>query len=239
MVELGDVRRARRDPGLVVLEGFHAVKHAVRFGAELLGLWTSDADELAALSVRLAPDVVLSPTVVDVSALAAVVPRAQVIALARRPRQPDPDGILALPGPAPVVLLEAPRHLGNLGAVVRVAAAAGAAGVITTGVQDPWHADALRGSAGLHFALPVARSRVVRTGDRPLIALDPGGTALAPGVLPPRAVLAFGTERDGLTDELLAMADARVALPMRSGVSSLNLATAVSAVLYLGAAYRT
>ena len=238
MVELGDVQRARRDPGLVVLEGFHAVKHAVRFGAELLGVWTADADELAALSARLAPDVVLSPTVVELSALAAVVPRAQVIALARRPRQPDPDGILALPGPAPVVLLEAPRHLGNLGAVVRVAAAAGAAGVITTGVQDPWHADALRGSAGLHFALPVARSRAVRTGDRPLIALDPEGTVLAPGVLPPRALLAFGTERDGLTDELLAMADARVALPMRPGVSSLNLATAVSAVLYLGAAYR-
>jgi TrmH family RNA methyltransferase len=138
-----------------------------------------------------------------------------------------------------VVLLEAPRHLGNLGAVVRVAAAAGAAGVITTGAQDPWHADALRGSAGLHFALPVARSRVVRTGDRPLIALDPEGTILASGVLPPRALLAFGTERDGLTDELLAMADARVALPMRAGVSSLNLATAVSAVLYLGAAYRS
>ena len=59
MVELGDLRRARRDPGLVVLEGFHAVKHAVRFGAELLGLWTADADELVALSARLAPDVVL------------------------------------------------------------------------------------------------------------------------------------------------------------------------------------
>ena len=133
MAELGDVQRARRDPGLVVLEGFHAVKHAVRFGAELLGVWTADADELAALSARLAPDVVLSPTVVELSELAAVVPRAQVIALARRPRQPDPDGILALEGPEPVVLLEAPRHLGNLGAVVRVAAAAGAAGVITTG----------------------------------------------------------------------------------------------------------
>ena len=238
MVELGDVQRARRDPGLVVLEGFHAVKHAVRFGAELLGVWTADADELTALSARLAPDVVLSPTVVELSELAAVVPRAQVIALARRPRQPDPDGILALPGPEPVVLLEAPRHLGNLGAVVRVAAAAGAAGVITTGVRDPWHADALRGSAGLHFALPVARSRTVRTGDRPLIALDPEGTVLAPGVLPPRALLAFGTERDGLTHELLAMADARIALPMRPGVSSLNLATAVSAVLYLAAAHR-
>jgi TrmH family RNA methyltransferase len=229
-LELFDVKRARRDPGLVVLEGFHAVKHAVRFGAELLGVWTADAVELQALSARLAPDVVLTPTVVSHDELAAVVPRAQVVALARRPRQPDPDGILALPGDEPVVLLEAPRHLGNLGACVRVAAAAGAAGVITTGEADPWHADALRGSAGLHFALPVARSRLLRTGDRPLIALDPEGEELRS--VPARALLAFGTERDGLTDELLARANMRLALPMRDGVSSLNLATAVSAVLY-------
>ena len=80
-----------------------------------------------------------------------------------------------------MILLEEPRHLGNLGACVRVAAAAGAAGVITTGTSDPWHADALRGSAGLHFALPVARSRVIRTGDRPLIALDPEGEPLRRG----------------------------------------------------------
>ena len=58
-MRLDEVRGARRDPGLVVLEGFHAIKHAVRFGAELLGVWTADADELAALSARLAPDVVL------------------------------------------------------------------------------------------------------------------------------------------------------------------------------------
>jgi TrmH family RNA methyltransferase len=230
-MKLEEVARTRRDPGVVVLEGFHAVKHAVRFGADLLGLWTADADEFAGLVARLAPDLVLQPTVVEAEDLAKVVPRAQVLAVARRPRQLDPDGILALPGPAPVILLEEPRHLGNLGACVRVAAAAGAAGVITTGVQDPWHPDALRGSAGLHFALPVARSRVIRTGDRPLIALDPEGEPLTAAV-PERAILAFGTERDGLTDELLARADARLALPMSPGVSSLNLATAVSGVLF-------
>jgi TrmH family RNA methyltransferase len=115
---------------------------------------------------------------------------------------------------------------------VRVAAAAGAAGVLTTGRQDPWHPDALRGSAGLHFALPVARTRVLPPTDRPLVALDPEGDPIAP--LPPRAILAFGTERDGLTDELLGRADARLALPMRPGVSSLNLATAVAAVLFRG-----
>lgn len=231
-LELADVLRARRDPALAVLEGFHAVKHALRFGAELLGAWTADAAEIEALRARLAPDVALAPAVVGLDALAAVVPRAQIVAIARRPALPDPDGLLASPGPAPVVLLEDPRHLGNLGACVRVAAAAGAAGVLTTGRQDPWHPDALRGAAGLHYALPVVRSRVLRTGGRPLVALDPDGDPLDPAAVPPRALLAFGTERDGLSDELLARADLRLALPMRPGVSSLNLATAVSATLF-------
>jgi RNA methyltransferase, TrmH family len=231
-VQLADVSRARRDPALVVLEGFHAVKHALRFGGEVLGAWTADPDELAALSARLAPDVAIAAAAVPAEELAAVVPRAQVVAVARRPRQPSPDELLALPGPEPVVLLEDPRHLGNLGACVRVAAAASAAGVLTTGRQNPWHPDALRGSAGLHFALPVARSGEVRTGDRPLVALDPEGEPLGEADVPARAVLAFGTERDGLSDALLARADARLALPMRPGVSSLNLATAVSGVLF-------
>ena len=50
--------------------------------------------------------------------------------------------------------------------------------------------------------------------------------------IPSACVLAFGTERSGLTDELRARADACVSLPMEPGVSSLNLATSVSVVLY-------
>jgi TrmH family RNA methyltransferase len=69
-------------------------------------------------------------------------------------------------------------------------------------------------------------------GGRPLIAVDPSGSALRPADLPPRALLAFGTERHGLSDELLERADERLGIPMRSGVSSLNLATAVAAVLF-------
>jgi len=168
--------------------------------------------------------------VVDAETLRTVVARGQIVAVARRPDQPDPDSVLA--GPGHVVLLEDPRHLGNLGAVVRVAAAAGAAGVMTTGRQNPWHPDALRGSAGLHFALPVHHLRAVRTQGRELIALDPAGEPLRPPELPAAAVLAFGTERDGLSEDLLAHADRRVALPMSNGVSSLNLATAVAATLY-------
>ncbi len=229
-MELTDVNRARRTGDLVVLEGFHAVKHAIRFGGEILGAWTADADEVKDLVARLAPDVAMAVEVVDAEALKQVVPRGQIVAVARRPQQADPDTVLA--GGGHVVLLEDPRHLGNLGAVVRVAAAAGAAAVMTTGRQNPWHADALRGSAGLHFALPVHRIREIRTGGRELIALDPGGDPLLPSELPAAAVLAFGTERDGLSDGLRAAAHRRVALPMAPGVSSLNLATAVAATLY-------
>jgi TrmH family RNA methyltransferase len=229
-MKLTDVTRARRAPELVVLEGFHAIAHAIRFGGEILGTWTADPDELESLRQRLAPDVRIPAEVVEVTALKNVVSRGQVVAVARRPPQPDPDAVLA--GPGHVVLLEDPRHLGNLGAVVRVAAAAGAAGVMTTGRQNPWHPDALRGSAGLHFALPVHHLRAVRTQRRELIALDPAGEPLMPQELPAAAVLAFGTERHGLSDELLAQAQRRVALPMSPGVSSLNLATAVAATLY-------
>ena len=111
-----------------------------------------------------------------------------------------------------MVLLEDPRDLGNLGACVRVAAGADVAGVLTTGRHDPWHPDALRGAAGLHYALPVchllAWTRCPRR-DRPLLAVDPDGDPLEPAELPERAVLAFGSERCGLSDELTARATAR------------------------------
>ncbi|MFB6240546.1 MAG: TrmH family RNA methyltransferase [Gemmatimonadota bacterium] len=47
-----------------------------------------------------------------------------------------------------------------------------------------------------------------------------------------RAVLAFGTERHGLSPDLLDRAERRVRIPMREGVSSLNLAVSVAVALY-------
>jgi TrmH family RNA methyltransferase len=231
-------RAARRDGGLAVLEGFHALKHALRFGAEPLEAVSSDPDGLERLAADLAPDLAGSlvelVTPVDGEALARMAPQAPrtgVIAIARRPAV-DVAGALADERPSPVVLLEDPRTMGNMGACVRVAAAADAAGVLTTGSNDPWHPDALRGAAGLHFALPVAAIDALAEGDRPLVAVDPEGDQTDLHALSPRSILAFGTERHGLSAELLERADARLAIPMRAGVSSLNLATAVAAVLF-------
>jgi TrmH family RNA methyltransferase len=234
-------RSARRDSALTVLEGFHALKHAMRFEAEVEIAVAVDPGELEELAAALAPDLsgrfaaIVTP--IDAETLAGLVPQAPrtgVVAIARR-KAADLGAALADPREAPFVLLEQPRNMGNLGACVRVSAAVDAAALLTIGENDPWHPDAVRGAAGLHYALPaVAAVERAPSGveGRPLLALDPEGEEIDPAAISPRAVLAFGTERHGLSDELLAAADGRIALPMRDGVSSLNLATSVAAVLY-------
>jgi TrmH family RNA methyltransferase len=218
------ILEARRSPDLAVLEGFHALKHALRFEAEILEVVAGDPAYLEQLATTLAPD--LQGRFTDLATKEGL-PRDEVLTVARRPVF---DLAQALAKPGPIVFLEAPRHMGNLGAAIRVAAAADAAAVLTTGHNDPWHPDAIRGSAGLHFALPVARiGQAPATTDRPLIAVDPDGEVQR---VPSHTILAFGSERHGLSEALLADADARVRIPMRAGVSSLNLATSVAAVLY-------
>ncbi len=229
---------ARNDPTLVVIEGFHPLKHAIRFGAELLEVVSPNPNELAALQAEYAPDIgskiqdqVAAVTHDVFERLGPVRPPTGVMAIARRPVV-DLAGLLDNPAPAPVVLLENPRNLFNIGAAVRAAAAAGAAGVVNTGNLDPWKPAALTSGVGLQFARPVARSEDLPKCSRPLVAVDLGGESLSDFHLPDRALLAFGTERQGLSQELLEVADHRVSIPMENGVSSLNLATSVAVVLY-------
>ena len=240
----GRFLQARSDPAKVVLEGFHALKHAIRFGAAIEAACTPDRAAMLHLALDLAPDVCdrLRDSVEEVSAatfagLAPLPPATGVLAIAARPAV-DPAAVLTGSNPAPIVLLENPSHPGNLGAVVRVAAAAGAAAVLTMGARDPWQPAALRGSAGLHFALPVARVDPLPDTDRPLLAIDPDGEPLTAELAMGRAILAFGSERRGLGEGLLARAERRIAIPMRQGVSSLNLACAVTVVLYAWRAAR-
>lgn len=220
----------------VRIDGFHALKHALRFGAAVFGAMTSDLPKLLEMARVLAPDLLgwidLHVIEVPLQVLRAQTDQlhsSNVVAWAAKPAY-------SAPPPGPAVLLEDPRHLGNLGAAIRVAAAAGAAGLATIGASDPWHPVAVRTSAGLHFALPVTRfdsiDNVAQTFDRPLIGVDPDGEDLRTITIPASVVLCFGTERAGLSADLLARCAQSVRLPMRPGVSSLNLATSVAVTLY-------
>ena len=184
----------------------------------------ADAGRARSLAEQLAPDVV--EALLARAVVAPVDHPTGVQALARRPLE---DRSVLRHRSTPLLLLDAPRHPGNAGAAVRVAAAAGACGVALTGDLDPWHPAVVRGSAGLHFALPVLHATAAEVAG-PVLVLDAGGEPL--GRVPDDAVLVVGSERAGVGKELRTRADRVVALPMRTGVSSLNLATAAAAVLY-------
>lgn len=250
---------SRRGSELAVIEGFQALKHAARFKAELLHVVSCDDTAITNLAEKLAPDVseiLLRQTVVVDEAtfykLSPQPPRTKVIALAKR-KHYSLDSIAV---DRPIVFLEDPKDLENIGAVIRVAAAADAGAVVVSGKIDVWHPAVIRGAAGLHFALPVlnndlevlrprkipigaqqapssARTPADKQGDRIVISLDPEGENIREASIPKNAILIFGTERHGITEQTLQLSDKVVSLPMKEGVSSLNLATSVAATLYM------
>ena len=231
-------RQARRDNTLVALDGIHAVKHALRFEAEVREMVSPDVDAALRLAEEVAPDItgklacqLAGVSVDDFRSLSPVPPDTGVVAIARRPQVAACD-LLNDRRDAPVVLLENPRNPFNIGAAVRVAAAAGAAGVLVTGSQDPWSPAAIVAAAGLQFALPVARTDGMPQSGRPVVAIDPRGEPMPWRDVPRGAILAFGTERSGASPELLALASRSLAIPMSAGVSSLNLATSAAVALY-------
>ncbi|MCA6093567.1 TrmH family RNA methyltransferase [Streptomyces sp. SCA3-4] len=227
-------------PGAVLLDGFHALKHALRFGAHVGPAVTSDKAAALALAAGLADDLtdVLDELLVEVPAqvLRELVPRVHptgVAALAaRRDRQANLDTMAQLPRTSPVVVLDNPRNLGNVGAVIRLAAGFGATGVVTTGDLDPWHPNAVRSGAGLHYATAVERLPLEELPPGPLYVLDPEGEDIRSLAVPDDALIAFGSERHGISPELRARATRLVALPMRPQVSSYNLATSVAMTLF-------
>ncbi len=227
---------AYHNPRLAVLEGFHPARHAARFGARLDVAVTYDREKLHKLGERLAPEFVPS-----IDEMLQVVSRERFTRLSRRSlsspllsicTRPEYDIASVLAERAkPVVHLDRPRNPGNVGAVIRVAAAADL-GAVTVSGQDPWSPVALRSATGLQFALPVAGMELSTSCSRPIVAVDIDGDPVHTSNLPRDAILVVGGERRGLPGWIRDVADRSVGVPMKPGVSSLNLATALSAVLY-------
>jgi TrmH family RNA methyltransferase len=158
--------------------------------------------------------------------------------------------LAALAGAAPrlAVILANVRDPGNAGTVLRTADAAGAAGVVFSDASvDPYNSKCVRASAGSIFHLdlvlggPVADTAgQLRAAGLRVLAAD-GRTGQPLDQVEPRGVLGeptawlFGNEAWGLPDDLLALADETVAVPIYGQAESLNLAAAAAVCLYASA----
>jgi tRNA G18 (ribose-2'-O)-methylase SpoU len=143
-----------------------------------------------------------------------------------------------------VAVLEDVNNHTNLGAIFRSAAALGMDGVLLSPTcADPLYRRSVRVSMGEVFAVPYARLEPwpraladLKASGFSLLALTPAAHAVPiqriDAASRKRAALLLGAEGPGLTDAALDAADAAVAIPMRNGVDSLNVATAAAVAFW-------
>lgn len=236
------LRRLRRQRGeLAILEGPDLVAEAAAAGIELEAVLAT-ADFLAGAEARRLygllgrPPQTVAPALLDEVADADS-PRG-ILALARLPR----PAVSELPvEPGVYLFLDGVQQPANLGALARVAEAAGVKSMaLGRGSAHPNHPRALRASAGSLLRLPVAPGadpaelarRLAPLGHR-WIALEPRGAKdLWHTEVPANAVLALGAEGPGLSPAVAALADLRLEVPMAAPVESLNVVVAAAVVLF-------
>lgn len=166
-----------------------------------------------------------------------------IVGLVRLPPQPNLAQVTAVPENGRCVLLAALDVVdpGNVGALLRSAHAAGAAGFIAVGASDPYHPRAVRTSMGSLFKLPVWQyaSAAALLDDLRAFDVETLGTAVADGISLPhlqlhsqRVAILMGNEAFGLPPAILQAIDRRVTIPMHDGIDSFSVNAAAAIILY-------
>ncbi len=231
LVESG---RERKKAGLVVLDGLHLIRDYERAVGPVQTLVASrrgreNPEAAAYLAGR--PVVELADPLL--AELGIVETPSGVLALAPRP----PGGGAPRNG-VDTVVLDGIQDPGNVGTLLRTAAAAGfAQAVLGPGCADPWSPKVLRAGQGAHFALAVSEEA-----DLPAFLGGFAGTAAATSLegsaslyaapLAPPVAWVFGSEGRGVSAEVLAAVPLRVRIPMPGAVESLNVAAAAAVCLF-------
>src|SRR5260370_3457998 len=255
------------ESGFVGVEGVRLVEEALRSGCAIEAVLFSESggrhpERLAPLIDGRELAIPIWRTTDRLSEGVADTEHPQGVAALVKPRAASFDDLLRVSERACsplLVVLAGVQDPGNVGTILRTASAFGATGAVTAssgqvGTASPFSPKALRASAGAALHLPILagmslpilltqlRIANVRTlascvhesadGDKPL---------LAPWDVDWREPVALlvGNEGAGLPEEVERSADARIRIPMASGVESLNAAAAAAVLFYEAARHRS
>jgi TrmH family RNA methyltransferase len=245
VIKLEDSARQRKTAGLTLLDGIHLVSaYQLALGAPkslivsesgcedleikrfLAGLGTGADADVIVLSDALFREASPVKTPTGIMALISVPPAAS-IPVHKNER-----------GDSFCVLLEAMQDPGNLGSILRSAAAAGATDVyLSDGCTDAWSPKTLRAAMGAHFLL-----RIYERSDLATVARAFSGKVIATTLkaeislyqtrLTGSIAFVFGNEGTGLSDAVLQAASERISIPMPGGTESLNAAAAAAVCFF-------
>jgi len=229
--------QAVRKLGLVWLEGMHLIEAALAAGHMADPLVTTDTGLLDPEIATLVERVGTAQTVVLHQALfnwiSTVENGPPVGMLMARPKAAKPRAGSAL-------ILDRVQDAGNVGAMLRTAAAAGCgAAYLLPGCAGAWTPKVLRAAMGAHFVLPLFENlpweQVLNIVPRPIYATQmQADTMLYELDLRQPVTWIFGNEGQGIADALVAKCTALVRIPQADGVESLNVAAAAAICLYEG-----
>jgi len=216
-----------------VIEGEHLVTACLDAGwkIEALVLARTSASRFEVLTKRVGTAAVLADaafrSIADAEAPAGI---AAEIAL--------PATTLDLRGAKTCVFLEGIQDAGNVGTILRSAAAFGVAhAVLGPGCADAWSPKVLRAGMGAHFAMEISEhadlvDAIGKFAGKIACTLARGGTAPRDTDLAGRIGWIFGSEGQGVSPALAARAALKVTIPMAGGTESLNVAAAAAICLY-------
>ncbi len=237
--------------GVILLDGSHLVADAhtagVTFQLVAVTPGSREKDDIRILVDMLERSGVEVITV-SASVMNAVSPvktPSGMVALAERPVAGA--GALYAGSAALAIIAIDVQDPGNLGAIVRVAEAAGATGFIAAGGSaNPFGWKALRGSMGSALRLPIASAIETdeaiadarRHGCRIVATVPRDGTSLFEIDLTGPIAVAIGGEGQGLPSSVVESADERVTIRMQAPVESLNAAVTAALIVYEAARQR-
>jgi len=225
---LKDPRR-RRKAGRVLVEGPKSIADALAAGARFTHAFVREGEGALARPLERAKVPVHTVSAEVLAALEATEAAQGLVAVAEEPRW-EAAAVLDAPGDAPLVVLDRVQDPGNVGAILRTAAALGFRGAaLTAGTADPFAPKVVRAGAGTVFRLPTfAWPEGPLPARYTLVAAaapgEPAETAFARAAGP--AALVMGNEGQGVSEALLARCASRAWIPLAREVESLNVAAA-------------
>lgn len=219
-------KKYRRQSGQYVIEGVRLVSDAIRHGAMPSGVFVKES---VASSFDYPNQTVVSDAVFD--KLADTVNSQGVLAVVDIPNQP-----LTAPS-GNCLILDGLQDPGNVGTLIRTAAATGFGDVFAVSSADLYSPKVLRSAMSAHFCV-----RLHQTDDMPqllnllqgfdVVAADMSGEDVFSAQLGGKVALVLGNEGNGLSQFCREHVAHKVSLPMANDFESLNVAVAGSVIMY-------
>ncbi len=225
-------KKYRTESGKFLLEGYKAIKEAFDYGLEIETVFVEHS-QMKDYSF-LKDNIILTNSVV-LKKLSSTESAPPAVAIAKQKIY----NIQQFKSFNKVILLEGIKDAGNLGTIIRSAVAFGCEGIVLYGdCVDLYNPKCVRSSVGNLWKIPIVNSESVGSISNIFkgfvkIATLPKSNNLLKTFKPNMPLLLmFGSEAEGLSDELINYSTESVKIEMKDNVESLNLASSVSVIMY-------